>query len=192
MWSEIKRKSFHFCGIIYVIGLIHIPRPAYVAILTMALIVVLAFEMARLKIPTVGRWVEKIFGSLLRSGEQGRPSGVFWMLAGVNVTVVLVESVPLAAASLLYLILGDGVASLAGMRLGGPHWPRSQKRVSGSLACFLVCLLIGVVLLQPQFGWGAVVVGALVATVVEFGVVPMDDNFTIPVISGLVLKLFGA
>ncbi len=186
MWGEIKRKIFHLTGFIYVIGLVYIPRTAYICILTALVALVFTVEQARLRVPRVRSWIERSAGPLFREDERQKMSGIFWMIEGVWITVVLLKSVPLATTALLYLLLGDGIASLAGMRLRGPQWPGSQKSVSGSVACFLMCLFIGVILLRPHYyGWTGIVAGALVATVVELVPIRLNDNVTIPAAAAL-------
>lgn len=181
MWAEIKRKCFHLTGLIYVVGLIYVPRSIYLTVIVSALVIEFIVEILRLNVPVIGRLADRLFGNMFRIEERTRFSGVFWMLAGVTTTILLLSSVTLAACALLYLILGDAVASLAGLRFGGPHWPGSKKRLSGSLACLMVCLLVGVLMLRPEFGWHGVILSAVIATLFERGVVPLNDNFTIPV-----------
>lgn len=189
MWPEIKRKLFHLLSILYVIGLILVPRAMFLWILGGWFLTVAAVEMIRLKSPRMHAWFQSHWGGLLREEESRRFSGVFWMALGVLCTVSLVESVPLASTALLYLIFGDAAASLIGKRVRGPVWPGSMKTISGSVACFVVCLAVGAWMLNPMFGWSGVFVGAAVATAVEKGVLPLDDNFSIPVFSAVALHL---
>lgn len=190
MWPEIQRKLFHLTALLYVVGAVAIPRETYLFILGGLLAVEIFFELARLRVASFQGFIERHFGGLLRTEERYQLSGIFWMLLGVMVTMSLLQSIPLATAALLYLVLGDTAASLIGMRVQGPAWPGSKKTLSGSAACFLFCFFIGMIILQPIHGWGAVFVGALVATIVESGVFRVNDNFTIPVVSALVFRQF--
>ena len=190
MTDELKRKLFHLCALIYVAGIIYLPRPAYLIVLAAAFAVAWTVERCRLSVPAFNAWFVGRFGGLLRPEEQSRMSGVVWMLAGVFITVALLPSVTLSAAAVLYLIFGDGVASLAGKKIGGPHWPGSRRRPSGTFACLVACVIVGVLVLRPAYGWSAVVVGAAAATLLEMGVIPLDDNFTIPAGTAVVLWLF--
>lgn len=189
MWPEIKRKLFHLTALLYVVGIIYLPRRVYVGIIGLALGAVLLIETARLKNPRVHAWFDRVFGNLFREKESHHLSGVPWMLAGVGLSAAIVGPVELAATSILYLILGDAVASLIGMRLGGPRWFGSAKRMSGSAACYAACLLIGQMVLAPTFGWPGVFVGAFAATAIELCPIPVDDNFSIPVGAALVFCL---
>ena len=186
MWIEIKRKLFHLLGLIYVVGLVYIPRTAYIWVLTAAVALIFIAEQIRLRVPAVRSWCERKISHMFREHERRKLSGVFWMIDGVWITVLLLPPVPLAATALLYLLLGDGIASLAGKRLRGPKWPGSQKSVSGSAACFAMCLFIGVTLLRPRYyDWSGIVAGAFVATVMEGLPWRFNDNFTIPVSAAL-------
>jgi dolichol kinase len=142
-------------------------------------------EFLRLKNDYVRAWFIRTFGSLLREHEENHVSGVVWMTLGALCAALLVPP-PLGATAMLYLIFGDGVASLVGKTAGGPHWPKSPKRVSGSLACFAVCLIIGFFMLQTGYGWPIVFFGALAATIAEFGIANINDNLTIPLVASLV------
>jgi glycerol-3-phosphate acyltransferase PlsY len=186
MWTEIKRKLFHLTGLVYVVGLIYIPRTAYIWTLTAVVAVVFTLEQIRLRVPAAHAWCERTVWHLFREHEREKMSGVFWMAEGAWITVLLLKSVPLASAALLYLLLGDAVASLAGKRLKGPKWPGSQKTVSGSAACFCMCLAIGVALLRPHYyEWSGIVAGAAVATLAEALPLRLNDNLTIPVAATL-------
>jgi len=187
MWPEIKRKFFHLAALIYVLGVIYLPRSQFILLLFAWFAVEFVLETARRREIIFNDWLFQRFGGLFRPEERRNFSGIFWMILGVLTTVLLIRSVPVAVTVLLYLILGDGVASLVGMRWSGPHWPGSKKRLSGSLACFLICLVIGVTMLRPAYGWSGVFWGAAAATLLELGVLPINDNFLVPAGSSLVM-----
>ena len=105
-------------------------------------------------------------------------------------TALLVPPAPLAAAAILYLIFGDGIASIAGKSIGGPRWPNSNKRVSGSLACFIACVLVGIIVMWPSgYGWPGIVIGALTASFFEIGFIKLNDNFILPLVSSIAFVL---
>jgi dolichol kinase len=189
MWPEIKRKLFHFSALIYILGVLFLERVLFIKILIALLIVTGLFEILRLRNSTVRTWFLNSFGGLIREKEKQSFSGVFWMMLGVLSACLILREQEMIITALLYLILGDGVASLAGKKIGGPHWPMSSKRLSGSLACFLVCLLIGFVMLPPSFAGMGYVWGAVAATVFELGFIPLNDNFLIPFMSSWTLLI---
>ena len=93
-------------------------------------------------------------------------------------------------ASSVYLVLGDMTAAIIGISYGHLRLP-SGKSVEGSMAMWIVCLLVGtVVFWHVRLSEYPVVVGATVATMSELllgGVV--DDNLCIPLCSALALHL---
>lgn len=190
MRAEIKRKLFHLFGFIYVLGLAKLSRPHFINLVLIVWVVEFLFELFRLKIPFIRQRFNQSFGFLLRDEEKNHFSGVIWMILGVLASALLLEEFSLAATPILYLLLGDAVASLVGKGIQGPKWPQSKKSISGSTACFLVCLLVGWYMLYPRYGWSPVVLGALVATVVEYGFIPINDNFSIPFFLAVFFKLW--
>ncbi len=192
MWAEIKRKLFHLCGLVYVIGLIYLPRDRYLMLLFLLLTVEFIFEIVRIKFATINERCVRTFGGILRPSEQNRLSGVFWMLLGVTVVANLLKPVSLATVSLLYLLFGDAAASLVGKRVGGLRWPNSEKSLAGSAACFVMCVFIGNAMIKTTYGWSWVVIGAAVATAVEVLNAGVNDNFLIPVASAVTFLLLGS
>jgi dolichol kinase len=149
----------------------------------------LIVEIFRLRRPVFQNWFEKHFGALFRSEEKTRLTGVFWMLLGVLAAGLLIPPPSVATAVLLFMILGDVVASLVGKSVGGPRWFRSPKHISGSLACFAVCVVMGAIFLRPLLPWGAVLLTSFTAAFLEVGYIPVNDNFLIPLGCSLVLNL---
>lgn len=188
MLKEIYRKLFHLVALVYVGGLYVFDRRSYLMLLGALVLIEGALELTRFFHAAFRDWTDRLFGMIIRPRERTAFSGIFWMLLGVWSAVFVLPNQPLAAAAILYLVLGDAVAGIAGTYWRGPAWGRSNKRVSGSAACFAVCLAVGAVLIAPSAGWPAVFVGAAVATVVELGVIPGDDNITIPLASALALR----
>jgi glycerol-3-phosphate acyltransferase PlsY len=95
---------------------------------------------------------------------------------------VLCFSRDVAIVGLLFLVMGDSIAALIGTTYGAHKI--GDKSAEGSLACFLVCSVIGVVLL----GWIGIP-GAIAATLSELVPLPVDDNLRIPLISGIIMQL---
>lgn len=187
MWPELKRKAFHLTSLIYVVALVWMSRPAFCLLILALLIVALIGERLRLKVPAFGAFCERRFGGIMREDERTAASGIVWMLAGVLSAALLLKPTGPAAAAILYVVFGDAAASLIGKRFGGLKWPGSVKSLSGSIACFVVCVAIGKALLVPAYGWSGVWAGAAVATAVEFWTPGRYDNFLIPFLSSLAL-----
>jgi glycerol-3-phosphate acyltransferase PlsY len=97
----------------------------------------------------------------------------------------------LAIACLSFLVLGDMFAAIIGMRFGRTQiW--AGKSLEGSLACFIVCFVIGLFvawLFPAHLNLQIIALGAFTATIVELLPLGLDDNLTIPLISGLVMEI---
>jgi dolichol kinase len=184
---ELKRKAFHLAALIYILGVVLIPRTIFIEALVAGLIGVTIFETLRLKFLSFNAIAMGLFGGLYREQEKTQFSGVFWLMAGVLVTVLLLRPIPLIVTVLLYVVLGDTAASIAGIGIGGVRWPGSHKTLVGSASCFAVCFVAGAVLLRPAYGWIGIVAGAAVATLFESGVVRVNDNFLIPFTTSITL-----
>ena len=185
MARELRRKSIHLLGL--VVPILYFFTSRDLAIIGVGGLVVLALAAELLKglVPTFRAIFLRIFSPILRSQEQkGGLTGATYFLIGSFLCILLFDKT-LAIVCLCFLTLGDLCAALI-----GKQWGRiklfSRKSLEGSLACFVVCtaaaLLIG---LHPVLA----IAGALVATLIELLPIGVDDNVTIPLISGLAMHL---
>jgi dolichol kinase len=183
---EAKRKSIHFLGLSVPAVYYATSREVTILLVACAVLCAVLIEMARLKWPTVNDCVFALIGGYTREHEHTRITGATYFSVAALAAVVLFSQ-NVAVASLLFLTLGDSAAALVGTQVG--HHKLHEKSVEGSLACFIVCSIVGYLFL----GWIGVV-GAAVATVAELAPVPADDNVRIPLVSGGVMQvivLFG-
>ena len=152
----------------------------------------------------------KQYGSMMRPEEvQGGLPGAFFFLLSTLISLVVFEE-PVCRLAVLNLSFGDPVASIVGQSFGATRKGEDKilallapgKTPHGALACFCVCCLLG-------FAWSGAVLGAeaqassnvshyiLVALVsgassafaegVIPGILPVDDNLCIPLVSGTCL-----
>ena len=87
----------------------------------------------------------------------------------------------IALLALLYTVFGDLAAALIGRRFGRTRIVRS-KTVEGFLGGFVVCLLVGYLVMPGE--WQIFIPMALVASAVELWTGKLDDNLTVPLASG--------
>lgn len=98
---------------------------------------------------------------------------------------VLLFSPLYAALSILVLSISDSLATIAGY-YAGKHLLFKRKTVEGTVAFFVSALVILIFFVMPT----KALLVALIATVTELATPAyMDDNLTIPFITGLVLSL---
>lgn len=183
MARELTRKSIHLLGL--VVPILYLFTSRDLAIIGVGGLVALALgaELLKVLVPSVRATFLRIFSPILRSQEQkGGPTGATYFLIGSFLCVLFFDKT-LAIVCLCFLTLGDLCAALI-----GKQWGRiklfSRKSLEGSLACFVVCIAVALLMrLHPAVA----ITGALVATVVELLPIGVDDNITMPLISGFAM-----
>jgi HAD superfamily phosphoserine phosphatase-like hydrolase len=104
---------------------------------------------------------------------------------GILLTLLLFPA-PASSAAIAIFALGDSAASIFGRMIGRKTlFFNKGKTIEGSLLGFFFAFVAGTFFLNPL---GALV-GAVVAMVVETLPLPVNDNLTIPLITGFVLTL---
>lgn len=191
MLTELKRKLFHLSALGYIALFIWLPRPVFLWTMGALLLLDVTLESLRVFYEPAHRWFAERVGFMMRTHEDRRFSGIFWMMIGVT-AAALVAPPRLAVTAMLYAVLGDGIASLAGKRFKGPKWPKLEKRFTGSAANFLACLALGALILRPDHSWLVVMAGALGAVFLELDYIPLNDNFLMTAGTALVLTATAA
>ena len=159
-----------------------------------------AAEAARRLSPRTNRLFVAAFGRMMRPAEErGRVTGATY-LACASAAALFAFSPTVAALALLFHAWGDPAAAIVGSRFGrvrlphlGPGRPQS-KTLEGSLAFFAVALVVSAVLRTSgafDVFWPAAV-GALAAAAVELLRLPVDDNVTVPLVSGGLMAVLWA
>ena len=186
-WRTLGRRLIHLIGG-SVIPLLSFVLPQWLIVPLLALLVVLALalETARLLRPDLNRWLVGRFFYLLKNDEVSHVTGSTYFLIASLLTFLLFPQ-PIAVAALLYLSVADPMAITVGRAWG--RIKIGHKSLEGSLAflfaCLVVALALGGVGLNPLVG----IVGAVVATLAELLFPLVDDNMSIPLVSGLAMVL---
>ncbi len=191
---HLLRKIWHMgmglsMALIYLGGM---PVITALSILGAALAIAWTNEVTRLRNPQWNMKMVRFWGPIMRSSEVNRMSGVPSYLASALVAVAIFPK-PVAVVSILYLACGDPIASLFGILYGdrGLRYANGKSLI-GTLAGVLACVLVGLVFFS---GMGLSldtlvalsVIGGIAGGTAELLPFEVDDNFTIPVISGFVL-----
>jgi len=190
MWSfrrELLRKGIHLLILLVIIlysFILKISGKTYANIFLVCLLALfLIFEFMRLdlgvRIP--------FFDLFIRTKEQDRMYGAIYFLCGAVISFS-VFAYPIALTALLMTAFGDLTASLVGHKWGKTKLFR-QKTYEGSIAGFIVNLMVGVIVLFSYGTFHIALIMAIVATIVEVLSHHVDDNLAIPVIAGLVGQL---
>ena len=164
--------------------------PLWTLLITIGAItaVFITWEIVRFTSPGVNQWIVSHLGIILKREERFRPTGTTYLLLASLIVFLLFEKY-VAIASLLFLSIGDLMATVIGERFGKRRV--FNKSLEGSLACLVSCLLIGIVMTRvgPVMVLPVAIVGAVAATTVELLPIPTDDNLTIPVFSAGFMRL---
>ena len=151
-----------------------------------------AMEAIRFRLPHLNQRLLKVFRPLLKESEDKRVTGATYVALSALVCF-LVFDLEVAVAALFFLALGDPAAALVGSRMRGPvlGWRVFGKSPIGTLAFFGVGAGVTGVLSAVgaiDYHWGFLV-GVAVAGLVELVPSVIDDNLTIPLISGAVMTV---
>ena len=195
-YNEFRRKAIHLFALTIPIGYFLLPKTPSLLILSPFVAGAIMIDIVRLrKLPLHG-FLNRLLGSILRDHEEEDFAGASYILSASFLSILLFhKSVAMAAIS--FIILGDIAAALIGRRFGKTKIPWSltkvnpfgndRKSLEGSLSCLLMCLVVAMVI--PQLPLWIGIIGAVTATVAEGVSLPINDNFSVPLLSGLCMEL---
>lgn len=148
-------------------------------------ICMIIIDIARLRDWKLWQLLKRLILPMIRESEvQGNFTGATYILTTACLTIAL-YSRPVAALALTFIIVGDPASALIGRKFGRHKF--RNKSFEGSLA-FLAAALVAVFLV-PELPLSIRIAGAFVATITEAVSFKIDDNTTVPLVSGLVMTL---
>ena len=183
--QELMRKATHMGALIIPGGyfFLNLDRLNMLLIMIPITIAMIIIDISRLRQWLFWRkFASKIITPLIRKHEiDGDFTGATYILLSVCLTVALFSK-PIAIAALCFIIVGDTMAAIVGYRFGR-HKIWRGKSIEGSLACLAGSVIVAVFL--PDLSWAVKISGAALATVIEAIPFGIDDNVTVPILSGL-------
>ena len=150
-------------------------------------------DLIRARNHTLNYLILKVMGPLMRRSEKEGMSGLPFYALGISLSLFFYKR-ELAVISIMFLVFSDPISSFFGV-LYGKDKILPNKSLQGAVAGFFTCYLItlfycmNVTEISSSLLIFAVlggVIGSLSELVSAFNV---DDNLTIPVLSGLGLTL---
>ncbi|MBI5696700.1 MAG: hypothetical protein HZC51_13390 [Nitrospirae bacterium] len=187
--QKIGRKIYHMSGgLIMVAAYAALGRTSGLAFLGGLFLVATAIDVARLKTPAFNEFMYAHFSRFIRESEKDRLTGTPWYVLGVLLAAALYD-LPVAAYAVAFLACGDVAATTVGERWGTIKIS-GVKSLQGTLAFIVVASLVGFLISRVFYPVSPAVflVGALVAAMVEILPLKLDDNLTVPVVSGAVMQ----
>jgi dolichol kinase len=185
MQNELIRKAIHLLtATLPLIYFFYLDREQMSLLCISLFVLFLVCDLGRIYVTLLRQIYEKIFGKLLRDDEKGNKlNGATFLLLGFLVSVILFEK-NIAIISMLILALSDSLAAIFGMQFGKNKW--HGKTLQGSSAFFITTFLISSFFNDNT---GINILGAALITFVELISGKLNDNVTIPVVSGLFFTL---
>lgn len=192
---HLERKFYHFMMGMICFSLYAFFVEKQTALLLLAFIggPLVVLDVLRLKNPEMNHVALRLFGKIMRREELRSVSGNSFFVIGL-LTIVALFSKPVVLLSVLYLAIGDPVAAVVGS-LYGRHKLIGKKSVEGALANFVctsfVSFLMGLLYFRLNAENSLVLglIGGAVSVIAELIPAPIDDNFTIPVLSSILLTV---
>lgn len=145
------------------------------------------------KVPVIGSAFRRMFFKTLRHKEvvNGRfiPSGSVYVLLSALVCSFCFSR-ETATAAMAVMLVSDACAALVGKFWGRIRYGNG-KSLEGTTA-FAVSAFLLLSFLLPEYSGLVIMIAAMAATAAEFfeEKIMLDDNFSIPLVSGMILNLF--
>lgn len=183
---ELTRKSLHILStavpVAYATGL---SRAVVIGILSVALTIAVAVEIARLRSPRARGAFDASVGALLREHERQGASGATWLIVALLFAAAAFPR-DVAIAAMCAVALGDAAAAVVGraMTVATAH----GKSFSGSVACFAASALSASAI--AGFAWPDALIAGILAAVAERPRRPFDDNPRIALVVGCGILLW--
>lgn len=182
---ESARKLIHLVGglipLLYLI--LNLTKLQALLILGTLAIPFVGADLLRFWRPAVNRWFCFLFQGAMRPGEEGRLTGATYYFLACWLTIFMFDRT-IAIAALLILACADTAASVVGQAIGG-YRIGQRKTLAGTVAFLTTACLV----MLPFFPLATSFVVASIAAVTEVLPLPVDDNVTIPLVTGISLTL---
>ncbi len=192
--GEILRKGTHIAALIVPIMFITLDRITALWIVSVGAVVAITIDLLRIYNRGFRKFIYRFIGDVYRRWEVNRLGGSSYILVAAALSLFLFDE-NIAALVMTYIILGDTAAVFVGT-LWGRHkiykhrnsdGSVRQKTVEGTFAFFIISIIGAFFISGIPILWK--IIGAALATLVELGSFFIDDNFSVPIIVGVVLQL---
>lgn len=151
--------------------------------------------------PGVNQWVWRVFKPIMRESEKTKINSAMFYIFSMAV-VYFVFPIQVAVVTMLFIAIGDPVASIVGLNWGKTKLA-AHVSLEGFLACFFTCALMAFISatfifatsLHPLLIAGFSLLGGLTGALAECSFKKLDDNLTMPLLSApilwILMQLFG-
>jgi dolichol kinase len=185
--GELARKATHIFALVipggyYFLGL---SKGQALAIMIPIALIMIIIDISRLRRWKMWSIFKNIFSPIIREHEmKGNFTGASYILA-TSCLVIGFFSKSVALAALTFIIVGDPAAAIIGRKFGKHKF--KGKSFEGSFSFLIAAVAVAMIIPNLKIPIG--LIGALVATVTEALSGGLDDNASVPLISGLIMEL---
>ncbi|MEA2104346.1 MAG: hypothetical protein U9P79_06880 [Candidatus Cloacimonadota bacterium] len=174
-----------------------------IAILLPIALICLIIDASRIENPRLKNKFYSLFGAHLRDEETSRLTGASYLLTS-SVVAIAIFTKEIAFLSISFLAIGDTFAALIGLQFGKRKIGNSKKTLEGLIGSFISCAIFGIICYflifekvfagpqgttNPEPYTIMILAGAITAAITEVSNLHINDNITIPLISGIVMSI---
>lgn len=197
---EVYRKLTHLGALIIPIGYYFVVKSLLLTVLILlpVTLICIIIDNLRMRHQAIRKPFLQIFGPLLREQEVDTLTGASYLLASSILTIAIFPKM-IAFFAISYLTVGDAVASIIGIKWGKRKIFGTEKTLEGFLGFFISCTVYGLIFYysyfrnlynsNPENLLITIIIGALAAAIIEAVDLHINDNITIPILSGLVMSI---
>jgi dolichol kinase len=188
--NELARKAIHLVSISIPLVYVHTSKEFALTVLIPVFLGFLTMDIVKLFVKPVREWYLKYFAAMLRPHEldysrRNFNGATYVSLAAVLVVLLFPKMIAIAAFAIL--IISDTAAALVGRKFGKTKL--FSKTLEGSFAFFITAMVV--VVFVPKLSLIVGLAIALAGTLAELLPIKifghqLDDNITIPLVSGVV------
>jgi diacylglycerol kinase (CTP) len=152
-----------------------------------------AFDFARFRSEKLNDFVMMVMGPFMRSSEKNGMSGLPFYALGTSIALHMFSK-EIALLAIMFLVFADPISSFFGI-VYGKDKILPNKSLQGAMACFFTCYLITLFYGIAHGAQGAnllwfAIIGGVIGAISEMmSAFNVDDNLTIPVVSGVGLTV---
>ncbi|MEO0293396.1 MAG: hypothetical protein ABIN61_04130 [candidate division WOR-3 bacterium] len=186
------RKTYRiFAGIVFPLIYYFSPNKIIVEMLILYLLGIMTpIEVIRHLSPNLWKVMVEHSHGILREKEGFIISGTTAFLLS-NAIVIAFFKKWIAIVSLSYMLFGDAAASIIGTKYG--KIKIGEKTLEGSLAFFITTMIIALIFsewIKVPIHLIILIFGAIAATIGEALPLKINDNFTVALISAIIMHIF--
>ncbi len=179
----ILRKLLHLISVLFPVAILIFDKKIYLPIIAFFLGGFLTADYLRFEIKSFKIFFKCFFGEMIKKEEQNFFTGATWVCISAFLLALFFPR-KVAVISLLFLSISDNLASIVG-KLFGKTKLFKNKTLEGFLAFLIVSFII--TLFFQELSIKKKIIISLFASFVELFSGTIDDNFTVPLLTAILL-----